>query len=329
MKINDLFEFINNYDNPLLIRYTDAVLPVEPSQVASDIKPNSKANFELLAWKATRKPYKTVALDLIDGRIPLRAILKEEGIINFYRMDFDGLVLLLADNDGFSIQKWANNQTYRLKVKAGNSIDIETTFSEKDPEKMNILIVRDDFNITFDDTLWECSNESIQFPVALSQALALFAQFNTLRLEQSRRSIVSLFLHFAISTISEGKSKLCIDEETPLAILRNVIREGVPKTVRYSGPVDFVIGHSKMASNMPKDAAVMVIVTKKSDTFDGSLPQVTAQAAALLFFRRGMKPPRGLNGSGGPIIFIRTDGERWIFSKMTCEEGVPKVQHSV
>jgi hypothetical protein len=119
-----------------------------------------------------------------------------------------------------------------------------------------------------------------------------------------------------------------IDEETPLAIVRHVVREGAPKTVRYSGPVDFVISHSKMASNMPKDAPVMVIKTKKSDTFDGSLLQATAQAAALLFFRQMMKPPRGLNGSGGPIIFIRTDGERWIFSKMTCEDGVSQVQHS-
>ena len=64
----------------------------------------------------------------------------------------------------------------------------------------------------------------------------------------------------------------------------------------------------------------------KSDTFDGSLPQVLAQAGALLYFRRGMK--RGLNGTGGPIVFIRSDGERWIFSKLTCDKGNPAVQHS-
>jgi hypothetical protein len=115
-----------------------------------------------------KKPLKNSCTDLIDGGIPLRAILQEEGIINLYRMDSDSLVLLLADNDGFSFQKWVNNHAHRLKVRAGNSIDIETTFSEKDPEKMHILIVRDDFNIEFDDALWECSNESIQFPVALS-----------------------------------------------------------------------------------------------------------------------------------------------------------------
>ena len=79
---------------------------------------------------------------------------------------------------------------------------------------------------------------------------------------------------------------------------------------------------------MPQDAAVMVIGTKKSDTFDSSLPQVSAQAAALLYYRRGKTPPRGINGSGGPTFFIRTDGERWIFSKMTSEEGVPTVKHS-
>jgi hypothetical protein len=35
-----------------------------------------------------------------------------------------------------------------------------------------------------------------------------------------------------------------------------------------------------------------------------------------------------LNGTGGPIVFIRTDGERWIFSRMVCDKGVPIVQHS-
>ncbi len=96
--------------------------------------------------------------------------------------------------------------------------------------------------------------------------------------------------------------------------------------MRYSGPVDFVIAHSKILSEMPKDAAVMVIETKKSVTFDAYLPQVVAQAAALLYFRRGMK--MGLNGTGGPIVFIHSDGERWIFSKLTCDKGAPTVQQS-
>lgn len=156
-------------------------------------------------------------------------------------MDHDELVLLLSDTDGLSIQKWVSRQKYRLKVKAGNSIDIETNFSEKDQEKMNIVIVRDDFNIQFDNTIWESTNESTEFPAALSETLALFAQYNTLRLEPSRRSILSLFIHYAISTIPTGKSMLCIDEETQLAIVRSVTREGTPKTVRYSGAVDFII----------------------------------------------------------------------------------------
>ena len=89
-----------------------------------------------------------------------------------------------------------------------------------------------------------------------------------------------------------------------------------------------LLGHFKNSLDMPEDAAVMVTNMKSSDAFYRVLPQAVAQAAALLFFRRGMKPPRGLDGSGGPIVFIRTDGERWIFSKMTCKEGFPKVQHS-
>ena len=105
---------------------------------------------------------------------------------------------------------------------------------------MNILVVRDDFGIKFDDTLWLFSGEMIEFPGALLETLA---KYNTLRLEASRRTIVSLFLHYAISTVAKGKEQLCIDEETPLAI---VYRNGDAKNVRYSGPVDFVIGHSKL-----------------------------------------------------------------------------------
>ena len=110
----------NSDSIPLPIRYADAVLSVikiESSQVAADIKPNSKANFEFYAWKAAKTPYKTAMLDLIDGRIPLREILQEEGIINLYRIDSDGLVLLLADNDGLSIQKWVNNRAILSTLK--------------------------------------------------------------------------------------------------------------------------------------------------------------------------------------------------------------------
>ena len=287
---------------------------------------------ELYSWKATIRPFRFIRVDLNEGRIALKALSEilslKEKIKEFYRIDAVGDVILLADEDGFSIQKWISGQTYKLRVKTSTSVDIEIPFSEKDQEKMNIITVRDDFNIQIDGNPWLFSGDSTGFPDALIQTLALYAQFNTLRLEASRRSIVSLFLHYAISTIAEGKSKLCIDEETPLAIVRKVDRDGVEKNVRYSGPVDFVIGHSKLLSNMPKDAAVIVIETKKSDTFDGSLPQVLAQAAALLFFRQAMKPPRGLNGSGGPIVFIRSDGERWIFSKLTSENGARTVQHS-
>ena len=147
-------------------------------------------------------------------------------------------------------------------------------------------------------------------------------------MQRARRSIVSLFLHHAISTITEGKNKLCIDEETHLAILRNVDRYGEVQNVKYFGPVNFVIGYSKMISSMPKDAAVLVTLAERIHALDCSLPQMVAQAAALLFFRRGRKPNRGFDGSGGPIVFIRTDGEEWIFSKMVCEDGVPIVEHS-
>ena len=64
-------------------------------------------------------------------------------------------------------------------------------------------------------------------------------------LVESRRSIVSLFLHYALSMVAMGRSNLCIDEESALSIIRNAGRENKLKNVQYSGPVDFVVGHSR------------------------------------------------------------------------------------
>jgi hypothetical protein len=206
-----------------------------PSPVS---RPES-ATFQLFARKATKNPFKTITLDLQDGHIYLRSLLIDEGFTESRRMDTD--TLLQQDEHGYSIQSWQSDETYRLRFKKNSSIDIDVSFSEKDKEKMNIITVRDDFGINFDDTLWTYDVDTpMRYPEALAETIGLIAQFNTLRLEPSRRSIVSLFLHYSISKVPTQTSKLCIDEETPLAIVRQVIRNGESKNIRYPWPSEFL-----------------------------------------------------------------------------------------
>ena len=286
------------------------------------------ATFQLFAWKSTKNPYKSVVLNLKNGRIYLRGLLLDEVAIKILKCGTDEL--LQQDESGFSIQSWESGSIYQLRIKKRTSVDIDISFSEKDKTKINIMSVRDDFGIVFDNQLLTLDNEldNIPFPAALSETIGLYAKFNTLRLESTRRSIASLFLHYSISTVPNLGNKLCIDEESPLSLVKQVSRDGESKIAKYHGPVDFVIGHSKLMTRMPNDAAVIVIEIKKSDTFSESLHQVVAQAASLLLFRKEQIPPRGLNGSGGPIFFVRTDGERWIFSKLFKDDRSLRVQHS-
>ncbi len=155
-------------------------------------------------------------------------------------MDTD--TLLQQDEHAYSIQSWQSDETYRLRFKKNSSIDIDVSFSEKDKEKMNIITVCDDFGINFDDTLWTYDVDTpMRYPEALSETIGLIAQFNTLRLEPSRRSIVSLFLHYSLSVVPTQTSKLCIDEETPHTIVRQVIRNCESKNIRYHGPANFYL----------------------------------------------------------------------------------------
>lgn len=318
-------KFAGFLQGPQIYNYLRSEGPIIERSNASGL-----ATFQFFTWKA-KNPFQTLKLELVDGRLYLRTLLQENGFAELYWIDSTGgNVLVQQHESGFSIHVWEVGKTYKLRVKTSVAVDIDIKFSEKDKDKLNIFNVQEDFKITFDKPAWNIGDldEKLDCPSELVKAIELFAKFNTLRLETSRRTIVSLFIHFATAAIPEGPKMLCVDEGTPLTITQRVNRDGEYKNVRYHGPVDFVIGHSKTGDLMPKDAGLFVIETKTSETFSQSLAQVVAQAAALLLYRRSKIPARGLNGSGGPIHFVRTDGEHWIFSRMTCEDSKLKVRHS-
>ena len=68
----------NSRKNPLIVKTKD--LP----SLKSGIK--EKAEFQLYSWKAKRKPFQVLRLDLHNGRIPLDALLAHEKILHFFQL---------------------------------------------------------------------------------------------------------------------------------------------------------------------------------------------------------------------------------------------------
>ncbi|EPZ36071.1 hypothetical protein ROZALSC1DRAFT_26931 [Rozella allomycis CSF55] len=289
------------------------------------------ANFHFYYWNTksnATKPYKKITLMLVHGKIYLKSLLEDEEASEIFLKNGHKQVKLQYDSNGLSVKTWRPDETYHLIVKKPLSVDIQITFSEKNEAKLNVLIVKNDFNLEFHDSEWTMSADyaPVDIPIGLCEALKAMGEFNSLRKEMSRRSVVSVFIHFVLSSIPQGKAKLCVDEEPLFQIVRECMRDDGTKHVQYSGPLDFVIGHSRVAEIMPSDAAVIVVETKKSDAFDKSLPQALAQAATVMHYRRSKK--KGENGSGGPVYFVRTDAERWIFSRIIMINGSATAQHS-
>jgi hypothetical protein len=247
-----------------------------------------------------------------------------KGVAALYWMDGKSNVVLPCDSVGNTQKSWIPGKSYNLRARRSEHVDYDIGFSDN----MDIFQVDSDFHIVDDSIPLSLEiSEYISPPDYLIEILQVFAQYNTMRLEASRRFVVSLFIHLAIKQVPPGKKALCIDEETQLSVTMEVVRDGEVKVARYHGPIDMVIAHSEKDGGIPKDAAVLIFEIKKADTFAASLPQATAQASSALLIRKATN--RGVLGSGGPIHFVRTDGNKWIFSKVHSSGGGNLiVQHS-
>jgi hypothetical protein len=69
-----------------------------------------------------------------------------------------------------------------------------------------------------------------------------------------------------------------------------------------------------------------VIEVKKDMISQDSYPQVLAQAAASLKIRGRNK--RGVDGDGGPVFFILTNGFEWVFHRVSIAESQLNVMTS-
>lgn len=183
----------------------------------------------------------------------------------------------------------------------------DLTFSNPGIEPMKVL---EDFDVYYKNNnsicWWKIDEETlIDPPVELVKYVKDYFRFSTNRLEKSRRFIIMSFILSALGKVNEEEEcGLIIDEEKALSV--NV------KGKKYSGKIDFVIGHSKVIDEIPDDSCIIVLEAKIPKSFDKSIGQLMAQASTTMRIRS----QRASGSNKSPIFMIRTDGNKWQFGKL-------------
>ncbi|RKO91444.1 hypothetical protein BDK51DRAFT_43080 [Blyttiomyces helicus] len=117
---------------------------------------------------------------------------------------------------------------------------------------------------------------------------------NSMQSESARRTVISLYLSYALHTVEPEGKFLTIAEEINIDVIKKVEYGVISETLQYNGPDDFPVGHSRHPRYTTKD---------------------TPCDAALLSSKRSAEP-RSKRRSA-------SDGERWGFG-YSCPKGTGK-----
>lgn len=264
--------------------------------------------FKLFRFGARKQtnPFRTVQLPYIDeGRIPLKPLLKQLRLENAYLWDGNNVLLLVHDGE-WSYHKFNSNGTYCLKVTETDSIDRSETFSS-----VSLETVVQDFGLEEEDGKWSFNyDKDVQFPQELQKTLEFMGRRHTLKAENSRRVLIELNILYAVEVVDPSANFLIMDGELGIEITRE-IQSGEDKPlqrIKYSGPLDFAVGHSQKGEQIPPDTALLITEGKNKTGFAKGFAQVLAQAASIVCIRRNSGRGHGECKS----YFMYTDGERWI-----------------
>ncbi|KAI8904055.1 hypothetical protein EDD86DRAFT_213814 [Gorgonomyces haynaldii] len=270
-----------------------------------------------------RKHFHKSTMELLNGKMLMRKFPFDGNVRSLYLLLDQNEILLSSEPDGYSVRVFEPNQTYRIKVMFEKDHDIDMAFSSSE---LTQELVNLDFNIRVPHNPWRVEDDLtlVDVPSGLMWFLGIFNKYNTKRLENSRRLIVSLMLHTALSVVDNHK--LCIDEETNLEVIKETTRESKEVTIKYHGMLDFVVGHSPTRGVIAKDVSLLAVEVKAASTFEDGFKQALAQAATSLVIREEAK--RGMDESGGPVYFILSDGKRWIFAELAYDEDQIVSQYS-
>ncbi|RKO93674.1 hypothetical protein BDK51DRAFT_40580 [Blyttiomyces helicus] len=273
--------------------------------------------FFTMAARKRSAPFKRFSVALEDGRLD-RYVLSALNLTRMYVWQDDGeLVMITFNINNLSNFKFNASQRYDIKAdETSAAIHRRQAFSTSTLDQ-----VIDDFSIVEDSDLWSMHNPATPYPLppGLSDSISIIAACNSMQSESARRTIISLYLSYALHTVDPEAKFLTIAEEINIDVIKKVDYDGISETVQYKGPVDFLVGHSGNARSTAKrthsDAALLVIEAKRRTTFEAALGQVIAQAASILCYRRNAARGRGAYRT----YWAYSDGERWVFGYVRPE----------
>jgi hypothetical protein len=168
-----------------------------------------------------------------------------------------------------------------------------------------------DFGLVEEDGNWKFNyDENVEFPQELQKTLEYMGKRHTLKAENSRRVLIELNILFAVEVVDPAASFLIMDGELGIDITREVqYDEDQPlQRIKYSGPLDFAVGHSKKGAQIPPDTALLIFEVKNRMGFEKGFAQVLAQTASIVCIRRKLGRGHGEYKS----YFMYTNGERWV-----------------
>ncbi|KAI9204557.1 uncharacterized protein BJ171DRAFT_504634 [Polychytrium aggregatum] len=308
-------------DDPL-----DDILPSRSSIRAAgvDVSQPPIVIIDLHTAQGTR-PFKTLSLLLKGGRIQLRSLKTQHGFLDVYWIVGDSSeVLLQVDDDGYTCNEWVAGARYSFRVVRSTAVDLEIPYIETKTDA-----VLQDFGIVLSEKEWQPVHmPKAAVPSALLDVLHAYATCHTIRLESIRRLIISLFLLCACKAVNDKipASPVCFDEGTPLEATLRVVRESAVKIVRYSGRIDYAVGKSRPEQQAPESAFLLVDEISREKSLGSSLPRTLAEGATSLLFHHSALSQQQQRR---PFVFVlRTDGKKWIFTRMGCQGSSIVVEHS-
>ncbi|RKO89898.1 hypothetical protein BDK51DRAFT_28470 [Blyttiomyces helicus] len=279
--------------------------------------------FFKMAARKRSTPFKQFTVTLEDARID-RDVFSALKLTSMYIWQDDGRLNMLSFNiNNLSTFKFNAGQRYDIKADETSAVHRHQAFSTSTLDE-----VIADFSIEEDSDPWSMHHPATPYPLppGLSDSISILAAHNSMVSESARRTIISLYLSYALHTVEPDAKFLTIAEEINIEVVKKVEHDGISETVQYKGPVDFLVGHSRNARSTVKrshsDAALLVVEAKRRTTFEAALGQVIAQAASILCYRRNAKRGRGAYRT----YWAYSDGERWVFGYVRPERDGTSVR---
>ncbi|EPZ31242.1 hypothetical protein O9G_000887, partial [Rozella allomycis CSF55] len=170
--------------------------------------------------------------------------------------------------------------------------------------------VTSDFSLgELSEWVFESVEEIEELPLLLSSYLTIVKKYHTFRSEDSRHSIIQVYLICALECL--GTCKMRLDENSSMSCVLQKAYE----VVRYHGYADFVLGHSIFNKRFPDDAMLTIVEAKKEKDQNDAVAQLVAEMATS-------RSNRLLKGKKGVSFGILTNGEDWQFYKLDEQKEI-------